>query len=351
MELGAFVVAGLAVILALVLFLPFSVKRVEEELEAFLLVMGAAAVTLTGAWSGRLVADALREPLLISAAVLVFGLLFRRARAGIRRRVAGLLRRLGAPAFLFALVAAVGLASSVITAIIAALVLVEILSAVRFPAENERKIAILGCYSIGLGAALTPVGEPLSTIAVSRLAGPPHEAGFFFLARLLGVWVALGVLACAAAASRFGGRQVAAEASLEQDVPETTRAILLRAARVYVFVGALVLLSHGFQPVVDLYLVRMPAAGLYWLNMISAVLDNATLAAAEISPKMSEGHLRFLLMGLLVSGGMLIPGNIPNIVCSKKLDISSRDWARIGVPFGLALLAAYFLALEVFARG
>jgi len=81
------------------------------------------------------------------------------------------------------------------------------------------------------------------------------------------------------------------------------------------------------------------------VNMISAILDNATLAAAEISAKMTAQQIQAILMGLLISGGMLIPGNIPNIVSASKLKIGSREWARLGVPFGLALMIIYFVVL------
>jgi predicted cation transporter len=50
-------------------------------------------------------------------------------------------------------------------------------------------------------------------------------------------------------------------------------------------------------------------------------------------------------MGLLIAGGMLIPGNIPNIVAAERLKISMRDWAVIGVPLGLIIMVIYFIAL------
>jgi predicted cation transporter len=74
-------------------------------------------------------------------------------------------------------------------------------------------------------------------------------------------------------------------------------------------------------------------------------LDNATLAAAEISPLMTAVQVKAILMGLLVSGGMLIPGNIPNIISACKLGIGSKDWAKLGVPLGLVVLAIYFVIL------
>ncbi len=51
--------------------------------------------------------------------------------------------------------------------------------------------------------------------------------------------------------------------------------------------------------------------------------------------------------GLLISGGMLIPGNIPNIISAGKLGITSSEWAKLGVPFGLVLNAIYFVVVFV----
>jgi predicted cation transporter len=74
-------------------------------------------------------------------------------------------------------------------------------------------------------------------------------------------------------------------------------------------------------------------------NVVSAVLDNATVAAAEIGPSLSEAQIKSALLGLLISGGMLIPGNIPNIIAAHALHIKSTEWARLGVPLGLIIMA------------
>jgi predicted cation transporter len=79
--------------------------------------------------------------------------------------------------------------------------------------------------------------------------------------------------------------------------------------------------------------------------MVSAVLDNATLTAIEISPDMALSQIICVVMGLLIAGGMLIPGNIPNIVAAGRLKISMQEWAKIGVPIGLALMAIFFVVL------
>jgi predicted cation transporter len=115
-----------------------------------------------------------------------------------------------------------------------------------------------------------------------------------------------------------------------------------------VFIAALVLLGEGFKPIIVEYFIQIPSIALYWINMVSAVLDNATLAAAEIGPALSEFQIKSILMGLLISGGMLIPGNIPNIISASKLGITSKEWARLGLPLGLVSMGVYFVVLFVF---
>ena len=94
---------------------------------------------------------------------------------------------------------------------------------------------------------------------------------------------------------------------------------------------ALVFLGEGFKPLILGY-VPYPSEAIYWVNMVSAVLDNATLAAAEISPVLLISQITSALMGLLIAGGMLIPGNIPNIIAAGKMGITSKEWAKIGIP-------------------
>jgi len=339
------VTGGLMAIMALVLALPFFSHRVERQLEIFLFVAGTLAVTVSGQWSRHLVQEALIDPIKITLAVLIAGLLFRLIRPKIGVWTNRLAQRVGFAPLFFVLVVGLGLLSSFITAIIAALILAEVISPLRLPRTVELRLVILACFSIGLGAVLTPLGEPLSTIAVSKLAGEPYHADFFFLLRLLGKWVIPLVFGLGLLTMLLPNKPEVRELALTEDKPEQTRDIVLRAVKVYIFILGLVLLGAAFTPLVDKYLTRVPPAGLYWINIVSAVLDNATVTAAEITPLMSEQTLRTVLLGLLIAGGMLIPGNIPNIICANKLSIPSREWARVGVPLGLVLMIGVFVVL------
>jgi len=329
------------IILLLVLALPLLSHRVEQNLEAFLFVMGMLAAFVAGVLSRHLIRDALTHPIPITLAVFAAGLLFKWTRRYIGMGLVKLRLVVPMRVLLAVVFTALALLSSVITVIIASLVLVELISALRFQKDDESRLVVIACMAIGLGAALTPIGEPLSTIATAKL----HE-DFWFLMRLLGPWVIPGIVLLGIWTGlqplRYGQ-----ETLTEAEDRETYGGVVFRALRVYLFVMALTLLGEGFKPVIDRFVIELDARLLYWINMISAILDNATLTAAEVSPQMTLLQVRAVLMGLLISGGMLIPGNIPNIIAANKLGIRSRTWARFGVPLGLVLLLGYFVLLFV----
>jgi predicted cation transporter len=523
--------AGLFAIFAAVLLGPFLWKKIEQNLELFLFISGLAAATIASVWEWVLVRDAVVEPVIkgIVPAVLVAGLVFHYGKDRIQGGIMRLLRRIPLRGFVFLMVVGLGLVSSVITAIISALLLVEITYVLPLDRRRKIELVIISCFSIGLGAVLTPLGEPLSTIAIAALDGAPYHAGFFFLLVHLGIYVVPGLVVFGAVAALLVGHprprllerllfmkphttpppgaaktapatavktstapfgkktslllvrtsdgfekeaaaEIAGRAELrharvwsvfipegipghvvvetddpeevnallqgtrhskaiekgapdvagimgsrilesdpsegelveivkgpfsdqtgkvvqakgpdgtirvelqesrvvipvrENDVagdgqpaaapppeeaapvvqPENLSEVLVRAGKVYLFVMALILLGGGMKVIIDKYFVLVPSAGLYWVNIVSAVLDNATLTAAEIAPVLSLAQIKSALMGLLIAGGILIPGNIPNIIAAHKLKIGSREWASLGVPLGLAAMLVYFLWL------
>ena len=339
---------GLTIIFSVVLVGPFLNKWIESNLEIFLFVMGAVSATLSNAWTSEVIHEGFVAPINITLAVLVAGVLFHYTRRFLDRGMRRVLITVPLPAIVCAGIVILGLLSSIISAIIAALLLVELITVLPLHRHAEVNLTIIACFAIGLGAALTPLGEPLSTIVVSKLSGEPYHASFFYLAKLLSYYVVplvvtLGIVGI------FLVRQARddTEASLAAEEEERLSEVFMRAAKVYVFVMALIFLGAGFKPFIDAYLTKMSSQALFWVNMVSAVLDNATLAAAEISPSLSEPQIKSALLGLLISGGMLIPGNIPNIISAHSLHIKSTEWARLGVPLGLIIMAgtAFLLSL------
>ena len=340
------ILIALLAILAVVFVAPFLSHKVERNLEVFLFIMGLLAAVVSRVLDFKLAREALVEPIKISLAVLVFGVVFKYTREYVHHSIQRVLRVIPLTIFVFLMVVILGLLSSVITAIIASLFLVEIISGLKLNRKLDIRLVVVACFAIGLGAALTPIGEPLSTIAIAKLRGEPHYADFFFLARLLSIYIIPGIIGFGVLAVVLLRGKGDGEALEEKEKPETMLHVGLRAGKTYLFVMALVFLGSGFKPIIDNYVAHWGSSLLYWANMTSAILDNATLAAAEISPNMAVLQIKSALVGLLISGGMLIPGNIPNIISAGKLKITSKEWAKVGVPLGLATMVIYFLILH-----
>lgn len=341
------VFTGLFFILIVVLLSPFLIKKAEENLEIFLFAMGCLAITITSQWNISLIKEALVEPVKITLAVFIAGFLFRLLEKPIAHNVNKIADALGIKLFVFSVIVILGFLSSIITAIIAALVLVEIITYLTLDRKHEITLVILACFSIGLGAALTPIGEPLSTIAIAKLRGAPYNADFLFLFRHLWHFIVPGVILFGLLGAILTPNKRQKVHGLAEEKEENIKDIFIRTIKVYLFVMALVFLGQGFKPVIDAFVSKIPYQGLYWLNVFSAVLDNATLAAAEIGPSMSLIQIKSALIGLLIAGGMLIPGNIPNIICAGKLKIKSSEWAKLGLPLGLVIMVVYFFLLNL----
>jgi predicted cation transporter len=347
------VTVGLCLIILAVLILPFLVKKVEENLEVFFLVMGVSAVTISGLWSQELVIEALKAPVVIGSVpigifqvVLVFGLLIHFFNRAFCRGVLSVASRLGWRAFTFLMILACGVLCSLVSIIVTAVLLSEIIAALPLDMKDKIKFAVVACFAMGLGAVLTPVGEPLSTILVSKLSGAPYHADFFFPLQVFGIYVIPGVILIALFGMFYIGRHVKPGQTVKTiEYTESVKTVILRAVRVYFFVAALILLGEGMKPIIVWYVVHVPAWALYWINIVSAILDNATLTAMEIGPDMALSQITAITMGLLIAGGMLIPGNIPNIVAAGRLKISMKEWAVIGVPIGMVIMVVYFLIL------
>lgn len=328
---------GLIFILLLVFFLPFTVKQVEHNLEIFLFVMGIAAAIVSGVMNAPLIEKALIDPIHITMAVLVAGLVTKWCKRSLEKSISRLIKILSPRFFSALMVVVLGLASSIITAIIAAIILVIVINILNLERKSEVRLTIIACFSIGLGAALTPIGEPLSTITVSKL-----NEDFFYLLELIGPAILPGILIFALLTLFLVKPEDSFDSLYASQKGESYKEIFIRSGKIYLFVMGLTFLGHGFEPFIHEYVLGLPSSGLYWMNIVSSILDNATLAAAEISPEMNRDTIRAVLLGLLISGGMLIPGNIPNIIAAGKLNITSREWASFGLPLGAISMFIYF---------
>jgi predicted cation transporter len=343
------ILTGLCLIFVVVLIGPFLNKKIEANLEAFLFIMGVLSASLSNAWSAEVIHEGFMAPINITLAVLGAGVLFHYLRKYIDHAMRRILVTVPLKAIVCAAIIVLGLLSSIISAIIAALLLVELMTLLPLHRRAEVNLTIVACFAIGLGAALTPLGEPLSTIVVSKLSGAPYHATFYYLFGLLASSVIPAVVALGIAGTFLVVEQTedTGESLTAEENEEKLSEVFIRAAKIYIFVMALIFLGAGFKPLVDTYLLKLPPQILFWVNMTSAILDNATLAAAEIGPSLSTAQIKSALLSLLISGGMLIPGNIPNIIAAHALHIKSTEWAKLGVPLGLVIMIAVAVLLGV----
>ncbi len=326
-------------VIVVVLVGPVFVGAIERNVEAFFLVIGMLTAWMMGQFNEALVVGAVREPLGFTAAVLVFGGIFRLMRGYLDMIFRRAIEATDPRVLCFTLAIGLGFLAPFITPVVAALVFVEAISMLRCGRIAEVSATIFACFAIGIGAGLTPLGMPGFAVVLRSL-----HADFWYLARLLGPFVVIGVILSAVPMFflPYGSRQ---PLDAVRDKDSWKLVLLVRPGRVYVFIAGLVALSDGLRPLVDAYIHHIPNGLLFWLNTVSAVVNNSTLAAVEIGPSLSRGQQRAALLGLLVSGGALITGNIPNIVAASRLGITSREWARVGLGTAAILLVLCFVGL------
>jgi len=337
----------LAFIVVIVIVMPLINKYVEENLEIFILITGLLAATISNIWNWNLVKITLEHPIMISLTVLIMGILFKIFNRQIIIFINKVVKTIGVRWTLALSTFILGLISSVITAIVASLILSEIASVINLKRQEKIKFIVYACFAIGIGAVLTPVGEPLGTIIISKLSGAPHNADFFFMIDLLWVYILSANLFLSVLSYKIIKKESVFEEHIIKNKADTkNREILYRFIKVYAFVAGLILLGDGLKPLAYKTVGHLGGMELYWINILSAVLDNATLAAIEIVPEMSVVTLKYLIVSLIISGGMMIPGNIPNIICASKLKITSKEWIKVGFPLGMIMLVFYFLFIR-----
>ena len=339
--------ALLGIVVANLLVWPLASRWVESHLEIFLLMVGAAAVTISGGWSVDFIYETLQYPVNVAFIVLVVSVIFNNYSRYIFRVLFAFFRKLE-PQYSFALlVFLLGITSSLVSVTVAALVLAEVLKVVNLERLSTVRITVFACYAIGLGAVITPLAEPLGLIINNALTGAPHFADFFFLMRHFFVWIAPAILLLSAAAG-YSARHAGTTMQMHiREDKETYGSMLRRTWHIYMFVAALNLISAGLRPLAQSTITHLGGKVLFLANAVSVIIDNATLAAIEIVPTISMNDLIYMVIGLAAFGSMLVQGNLPNIVAAEKLGIKSREWASVAVPTGLVLMGAYFIILWI----
>ena len=330
-------------VIVVVLLGPIFSETIEQNVEVFFLLVGLLTAYVMGQFDTALIRGALTGPLSFTAAVLAFGAAFRLLADYVDRLFGSVIRLLAPRILYFCLAIVLGFLAALITPVVSALVFVEAISMLRCERWSEIVATVLACFAIGFGGGLTPLGMPCIAVVLRSL-----HADFWYFTHLLGPFVVVGIVLAAVPILFLpfsAGKPL--NASREKDSWMTV--LLIRPGRVYVFIAGLVALSDGLRPVVNAYVHRLPAELLFWINSVSAVVDNSTMAVVEISPSLSVHQQRAAFLGLLISGGALVTGNIPNIVAASRLGITSREWASVGVRAAAVFLILCFAILQAMA--
>jgi predicted cation transporter len=305
--------------------------------------VGLVTACIMGQLNTTLVWAALSEPLLFTLAVLAFGATFRLLRDYLDQLFSRVIQILDPRIVCFCLLIVLGFLAGFITPVVSALVFVEAISLLRCDRWVESAATVFACFAIGFGAGLTPLGMPGIAVVLRSL-----HAGFWYLAHLLGPFIVAGVI-LAALPTLFLPFASNRPVEVAEEKDSWSLVLLIRPGKVYIFIAGLIALSDGLRPLVDAYIHRLPNGLLFWMNTISAVVNNSTLAAVEIGPSLSMNQQRAAFLGLLISGGALVTGNIPNIVAASRLGITSREWAAIGLGTGALFLLLCFAVLNAMA--
>ena len=229
-------------VIVVVLLGPVFVGAIERNVEIFFLVVGVLTACVLGRFDTALVFAALSELLSFTLAVLIFGAAFRLLRDYLDRLLREAISLLEPRILCFWLAIVLGFLAAFITPVVSALVFVEAISLLRFDRGIEIAATVFAYFAIGLGAGLTPLGMPGIAVVLRSI-----HADFWYLTRLLGPFVAVGVI-LAAIPILFLPFE-AGEPLYAIRAKDSWRTVLLiRPGRVYVFIAGLVAFRTGSGP-------------------------------------------------------------------------------------------------------
>ncbi len=174
----------------LLLIGPVVSRAIEEHIEVFFLAIGLLAMTLAGAWRWDVASRTAALPVGITLTVIVADVIFGRARGLLDRALGWMQARVAHSLLCGGAVFVIALLSAMLTAVVAALMLAEVVELMRLRPRSRVRVTVAGCFAIGLGSSLAPLGGPLSTLAASGLG-----MGFGGLFAMLAPYVLPGMLA------------------------------------------------------------------------------------------------------------------------------------------------------------
>jgi predicted cation transporter len=182
---------GLYAIIVAALIGPLAVKRIKQNLEAFLFLMGICAIAVSRSWRVDFIEDAFQSPVMLG---IVASMLF----AGAVIRYRGMHFKslndfagdgITLKVVFFEIVVVLGLLASIITPVLPFFVLVELVNLLPLERPTRAILMTLAGLSVALGASLGPGGGPYSVIALTKMQGAILSAGHLYLTGVLSTYL------------------------------------------------------------------------------------------------------------------------------------------------------------------
>lgn len=240
--------AGLVPIFVAVLLGPLFIKRIERNIEAFLLFMGSCAIVISGSWHIGLVEDAVRQPLVVGIVLagLVAGMIAHHRRMHLSHAISSLLSDpIAVKVMALEVVVVSGLSAIIVTPALPFFMLVEAVNHLPLVRRNRAAISLLGGMSILFGALLAPVDGLGSTIASAKMQGALPSADIVSLG-LQNLYLMAGILVLGLVGLLLVGEEVRIKVVQPMEKSVATRSMAIWSARVCMFAGALLLIGVAY---------------------------------------------------------------------------------------------------------
>lgn len=239
---------GLIPIFLAVLIGPLLVKKVEQNIEAFLFLMGVCAAAISRSWHIGLVEEAIEEPIVVGIvlSVLVAGLIAHYLGSHFLRGINdALLDGITMKVIFLEIVVVLGLSSIIVTPILPFFLLVEVANHLPLTRMTRANLTIMTSLSICLGAILALVETPHSTIAMTKIQGALPSINVLPL-ELQSLYVIICMLALGLISVFFIGEKVTALEMRATEDRAGLKNIAIWSAKACMFAGAILLVGAAF---------------------------------------------------------------------------------------------------------
>jgi predicted cation transporter len=182
---------GLYVIIVAVLVGPLVIKRIKQNLEAFLFLMGICAIAISRSWHIDSIEDAIQSPVVLGMvlSMLLAGAIIRYRGMHFKSLNHVIGDKITQKVIFFEVVVVLGLLASIVTPVLPFFVLVEVVNLLPLERPTRTILMTLAGLSVALGASLGPGGGPYSVIALTKMQGDILPTSHLYLTGVLSAYL------------------------------------------------------------------------------------------------------------------------------------------------------------------